>query len=106
MAKGIEMDTHALPLQRHAPSPGPLRTGIVFSMTVVVFYVLCTLVWLVAPVPFLGFMNSLFHGMDFTLLLTSAPFALGSFIEALVVVALWAFLAGSFFGWLRKRLGA
>jgi hypothetical protein len=71
-----------------------------------VFYVLCTLIWLAAPGPFVGFMNSLFHGMDFTPLLRPASFAWGSFIEALVVMAIWSFLAGTFFGWLRKRLGA
>jgi hypothetical protein len=100
------MGTHALPLQHETPSPGPLRTGIAFSVTVAVFYVLCTLIWLAAPGPFVGFMNSLFHGMDFTPLLRPASFAWGSFIEALVVMAIWSFLAGTFFGWLRKRLGA
>jgi hypothetical protein len=99
------MGTHALDLRHDTPSHGPLRTGIAFSVTVAVFYVLCTLVWLAAPGPFLGFMNSLFHGMDFTLLLRSAPFALGSFIQALVVMAVWSLLAGTFFGWLRHRLG-
>ena len=104
--KEIEIGTAALPLHHDTPLPGPLRPGIAFSVTVAVFYVLCTLIWLVAPGPFLGFMNSLVQGMDFTLLLRSAPFAWGSFVEALVVMALWAFLPGTFFGWLRNRLGA
>jgi hypothetical protein len=51
-------------------------------------------------------MNSLFLGMDFSSLLTAAPFAWGGFIEALLVMSLWAFLAGTFFGWLRLHLGA
>lgn len=100
------MGTHALPLQHDTVSPGPLLTGIAFSVTVAVFYALCTLVWLAAPGPFVGFMNSRFHGMDFTPLLRPASFAWGSFIEALLVMSIWSFLAGTFFGWLRRRLGA
>jgi hypothetical protein len=54
---------------------------------------------------FLNFMNSLFHGMDFSVLIRPAPFSWGGFLEALVVMSVWAFLAGTFFGWLRQRLG-
>lgn len=85
------------------PALGP---GIALEVTVAVFYALCTLVWFVASGPFLGFMNSLFHGMDFTSLVTTAPFSWGGFVEAMLVMSLWAFLAGTFFGWLRLRLGA
>lgn len=74
-------------------------------MTVAVFYALCTLVWLVAPGPFLGFMNSLFHGIDFTSLVDPGGFAWSGFTEALVVMSLWALLAGTFFGWLRHLMG-
>jgi hypothetical protein len=44
--------------------------------------------------------------MDFSVLNRSAPFSVRGFVEALLVMSLWAFLAGSFFGWLRPRLGA
>ena len=44
----------------------PIRTGIALAITVGLFYALCTLAWAMAPGPFLGFMNSLFHGMDFS----------------------------------------
>ncbi|MDR6534631.1 DUF5676 family membrane protein [Variovorax soli] len=83
----------------------PLRTGVALAVTVAMFYVLCTLVWLAAPGPFLSFMNGLFHGIDFSPLMRPAPFAWGGFVEAVVVMALWAFLAGTFFAWLRQRLG-
>lgn len=62
------------------------------------------MVWLAAPGPFLGFMNSLFHGMDFSLLLRPAPFSWTGYVEALVVLTLWSFLAGTFFGWVRSLL--
>lgn len=80
------------------------RTGITLAITVAVFYVLCTLVWVLAPGPFLGFMNSLFHGLDFTSLVQSTRFVWPAFIVALLVLSAWSFLAGVFFSWLFNRL--
>ncbi len=100
------MSALTLPAQHDVHSFAPLRTGIALAVTVAVFYALCTLAWLAVPGPFLGFMNNLFHGMDFRLLLRPAPFSWGGFFEALVVMSVWSFLAGMFFGWLRRRLGA
>jgi len=82
----------------------PLRTGIALAVTVGLFYVLCTLTWVVAPGPFLGFMNSLFHGMDFSSMVRPQPFAWPGFLTALLVLSAWAFMAGVFFTWLRNRL--
>ena len=100
------MSMLSVPLQQGSPAAVSLRTGVAFALTVAAFYALCTLGWLVAQGPFLGFMNSLFHGMDFTALLKNAAFSWGGFIEALLVMSTWAFLAGTFFEWLRRRLGA
>jgi hypothetical protein len=100
------MSTPVVAARNLASAHPALGTGIALSVTVALFYALCTLVWLVAPGPFVGFMNSLFHGLDFKPLLTSAPFSWGGFGEALLVMSLWALLAGTFFGWLRLRLGA
>lgn len=100
------MSTLVVAIRDQTSAHPALGTGVALAVTVAVFYALCTLVWLVAPGPFLGFMNSLFHGLDFKPLLTSAPFSWGGFVEALLVMSLWAFLAGTFFGWLRLRLGA
>lgn len=100
------MATSTLPLEHDAPASAALRTGVTLAVTVAVFYTLCTLLWLAAPGPFLGFMNSLFHGIDFTSLVHPGGFAWGGFFEALLVMSLWAFLAGTFFGWLRQLLGA
>lgn len=99
------MGTLSLPLHNDAPASAPLRTGVALAATVSVFYALCTLVWVAAPGPFLGFMNSLFHGMDFTPLLRDSSFSWSGFLQALLVMSVWAFLAGTFFGWLRPRLG-
>jgi hypothetical protein len=100
------MATSTLPLQHVAPAAAALRTGVALAVTVAVFYTLCMLVWLAAPGPFLGFMNSMFHGIDFTSLVQPRGFAWGGFFEALLVMSLWAFLAGTFFGWLRQLLDA
>ena len=84
----------------------PARTGITLAITVGLFYALCTLVWALAPGPFLGFMNNLFHGLDFSAMAGAAPFAWPGFLSALVVLSLWAGVAGAFFAWLSNRLGA
>ena len=98
------MDTATVVMRHDSSASGPVRTGVTLSGTVAVFYTLCTLVWVVAPGPFLSFMNSLFHGMDFTPLLRATAFSWSGFVEALVVMAIWAFLAGTFFGWLHQRI--
>ena len=82
----------------------PFRTGLTLAITVGLFYALCTLVWLLAPGPFLGFMNNLFHGLDFTSMVQPRPFAMQGFVTALLVLSAWALLAGMFFGWLSGRL--
>ena len=82
----------------------PLRTGLALAITVGLFYALCALIWVVAPAPFLGFMNSLFHGMDFSTMVQPRPFAWQGFLMALLVLSTWAFFAGAFFAWLANRL--
>jgi hypothetical protein len=86
------------------PATRPFGTGIAFAITVGVFYALCTLAWVLAPGPFLGFMNSLFHGMDFSGMVQPRPFAWSGFLVALLLLSGWALLAGTFFAWLRNRL--
>ena len=99
------MSTTTLSSQHSGSVPTALRIGVALAATVAVFYALCALIWLAAPGVFLNFMNGLFHGMDFSALVRPAPFSWAGFLEALVVMSVWAFLAGSFFGWLRQRLG-
>ncbi|MBI2728470.1 MAG: hypothetical protein HYX42_19710 [Polaromonas sp.] len=82
----------------------PIRTGIALAITVAVFYALCALVWFLAPGPFLGFMNSLFHGMDFNSMVQPRPFGWQGFLTALLVLSTWALLAGTFFAWLLNRM--
>jgi len=82
----------------------PLRTGVALAITVGLFYALCTLVWAPAPGPFLGFMNNLFHGMDFSGMVQPRPFAWQGFFAALLVLSTWALLVGVFFAWLLNRL--
>ena len=87
-----------------AATMAPLRTGTALAITVAVFYALCALVWAAAPGPFLSFMNSLFHGMDFTSMVRPAPFEWGGFVVALLLLSAWALLAGAFFAWIHNRL--
>jgi hypothetical protein len=82
----------------------PLRTGLALSVTVAVFYSLCTLVEVIWPEQFMAFMNALFHGLDFRKLATSEPYRWSSFFYALVIHAVWSFALGSFFAWLHHRV--
>jgi hypothetical protein len=82
----------------------PFRTGIALAITVGVFYALCAVAWALAPGPFLSLMNNLFHGMDFSSMVQPKGFALPGFFAALIVMSLWALLAGTFFAWLHNRL--
>lgn len=82
----------------------PLHTGLSFAVTVVVFYSLCALAWFVAPDRFMTFMNNLFHGLDFTPLIQPRPFAWSGFLSAALVMGLWTFFAGTFFGWISKLI--
>lgn len=87
------------------PAAAALRTGLALAVTVGVFYTLCALVWVLAPGPFLSFMNGLFHGMDFSALVVHpGSFMWPGFLVALLVLSAWAFLAGVFFRWLLDRL--
>lgn len=53
-----------------------------------------------------NFMNGLFHGLDFRKLQSGGPslFSFAEFLYALVVMAAWAFGAGTLFGWVSGRL--
>ena len=82
----------------------PMRTGTALAITVALVYALCALVWAAAPGPFLSFMNSLFHGMDFTSMVRPGPFGWGGFLVALLLLSAWALLAGAFFAWIHNRL--
>lgn len=84
----------------------PSRTGITLAITVGVFYALCTVAWIIAPGPFVMFMNSLFHGIDFSSMVRPASFAFQGFFIALFVLSMWALLAGAFFAWLHNSLMA
>lgn len=75
----------------------PLQTGLALSVTVAVFYSLCALVEVLWPAQFMGFMNALFHGMDFRPLQTSELHPWRDYLYALMVMAVWTFAAGAFF---------
>lgn len=82
----------------------PLKTGLALSATVAFFYTLCTLVEVTWPNQFMGFMNGLFHGLDFRKLMTTDPYHWLSFFSVLVILVVWAFAAGVFFAWIHNVL--
>ena len=70
-----------------APAARAVSTGIALAVSVGVLYALCTLMWVLAPGPSLGFMNSLFHGMDFSAMVQPRPFAWSGFLVALLLLS-------------------
>ena len=80
------------------------RTGTAFAVTVSIGYALCTLAFWIWPEAAANFMNGLFHGLDFRKLQSGpALFDFGSFLFALIVMAIWAFGLGTLFGWFSGR---
>jgi ABC-type phosphate/phosphonate transport system permease subunit len=77
----------------------PLQIGGALSVTVAVFCSLFALVDVLWPAQFMGFMNALFHGMDFRPLQTAGLHPWRDYFYALVVMACWAFAIGAFFAW-------
>lgn len=82
----------------------PIQTGAALSVTVAVFYSLCTLAEVLWPAQFMGFMNALFHGMDFRPLQTTELHPWRDYFYALIVMTLWAFAMGAFFATVRNAL--
>lgn len=82
----------------------PRRTGLALAVTVGVLYGWCTLSWALAPGPFPGFMNSRFHGMNFSSMVQQRPFEWLGFIIALLMLYVWGLFTSSSFGCLLSRL--
>ncbi|SPD59910.1 conserved protein of unknown function (plasmid) [Cupriavidus neocaledonicus] len=53
----------------------------------------------------MGFMNALFHGLDFSRIQTRRALSWWDVVYPAIVFAVWFFAAGVFFAWLRNRLG-
>lgn len=81
-----------------------IRAGITLAITVAIFYSACALIWALAPQASLSWMDSLFHGLDFTTMMRPRPFTWGGFLSAIVVLAIWGFALGAFYNWLASRL--
>lgn len=84
----------------------PWRFGAAFALTVVIGYAVCTALWIAFTDPGLGFLNALFHGLDFRRLDTGGGFSLGGAVYAAAVLAVWAFLIGALFAFVYKQLSA
>jgi hypothetical protein len=80
------------------------RNALSFAVTVVVFYALCTLLAVSFPAQFVGFMNALFHGMDFQILQRHTGFDWPGFCFAAGVMFFWALAFVALFSTLRRWL--
>ena len=83
----------------------PIRFGAALAATVAIAYTACALVFWLRPEAAAGFMNALFHGLDFTKLQSGPlPFSFASFSYALAVLVVWAFIFGAVFGAMQRLL--
>lgn len=82
----------------------PWRFGLVLSITVLVNYVLCAIVWYSLNGPSLKFLNALFHGMDFTKIYASTAFSLTDFLYVLIVLSVWAYVLGLIYALIRNQV--
>ena len=82
----------------------PWKFGAVLSITVVVSYVLCALFWYSFPGPSMELLNGLFHGVDFRKIYSVTPFAPGTFLFVLAVLAVWAYVLGVIYAAVRNWL--
>ena len=82
-----------------------ISTGFALGTTAGVGYAACALAFRLWPEAGTTFMNSLFHGLDFSKLQAGAVlFDFGNFFFAVIVLMLWAFVLGFVFGWITGRL--
>jgi len=86
------------------PALNPWLHGAVLSLTVVISYALCAIFWFAFPGAFLNLLNGLFHGMDFQRLGAPGPFSIGAFLYVLLVLAVWAYVVGTIYAFLRNWL--
>lgn len=82
----------------------PWRFGAALGLTVVIGYAVCTLLWVSFTDSAIGFLNALFHGLDFRRLATGGGFSLVAGVYATAVLGVWAFLIGALFALVRNRL--
>ncbi len=80
----------------------PWKTGAALAVTVAVAYPVCAALYLLFPDRGVEFLNALFHGLDFGKLVAAAPLRVSQFYFPFVVLAAWAFLVGTLFGWVRN----
>jgi 2TM family of unknown function (DUF5676) len=80
----------------------PIKFGAVLSLTVGINYALCTIFWVLWTGPAIGFLNALFHGLDFSKLQAAGGFTMTAFAFALVTMMVWAYVVGAIFALVRN----
>lgn len=82
----------------------PWKFGAVLSLTVLINYILCTILWYALTGPSLDFISGLFHGTDFRKIYTATPFSAGTFLYVLIVFAVWSYILGAIYAVVRNLL--
>ena len=83
----------------------PVRSSIALAVTVGIGYAACTVLFWAWPDQAAGFMNGLFHGLDFRKLQAgSSLFSFDAFLYALVILMAWALGLGFIYAWTKSKL--
>lgn len=86
------------------PTVNHWKTGFALALTIAIGYTVCAAAYALWPEQGIGFLNALFHGLDFHRLAVGTPFTLATFAGPLLVMSVWGFLMGTLFSWLHGRL--
>jgi hypothetical protein len=78
----------------------PWSVGAALALTVLVTYVVCTVIFVTFPESSVSFLNSLFHGLDFRKLQPPAGgFSYGGSAGVAVTWVVAGFLVGALYAW-------
>lgn len=83
----------------------PWKTGVALALTLAISYTVCTMAYAMWPKQGVDFLNALFHGLDFRMLVVATPFTFSGFLYPLLVLTGWGFAVGALFAWLHRILG-
>jgi hypothetical protein len=82
----------------------PWVFGVVVAITVVIGYTLCTLFWFALTEQSIGFLNTLFHGMDFHKIYAATDFSLVGYLSVVAVFTVWGYVIGVVYATARNLL--
>lgn len=83
----------------------PVAAGTALALTLGIMYAICTAIWIAWQTEAVGFLNDLFHGLDFRRIQKNdTSYSFAAFIVPLAVLAVWGFVTGTLYGFIHNAL--